>query len=171
MSQRAGREPEIFVFLLVPGLSLMSLASAVEPLRALNRLCGREAYQWRLASLDGPPVAASSGIVVPALRAEEALADADYLFVCGGLHVQPAEERRYLALLRRAARRGVSMGSLSTGTFLLARAGLLKATAAPSIGRANRLSRRNSPIFSAPARSTRSTATVSPARAAPPPWT
>jgi transcriptional regulator GlxA family with amidase domain len=126
MSQRAGREPEIFVFLLVPGLSLMSLASAVEPLRALNRLCGREAYQWRLASLDGPPVAASSGIVVPALRAEEALADADYLFVCGGLHVQPAEERHYLALLRRAARRGVSMGSLSTGTFLLARAGLLQ---------------------------------------------
>src|SRR5829696_2051044 len=72
----------------------MSLASAIEPLRALNRLYGREAYQWRLASLDGSPVAASNGIAVPALRAEEALADADYLFVCGGLHVEPAEERR-----------------------------------------------------------------------------
>jgi transcriptional regulator GlxA family with amidase domain len=126
MSQRTDREPEIFVFLLVPGLSMMSLASAIEPLRALNRLCGREAYQWRLASLDGSPVAASNGLAIPALPEEAATSGADYLFVCGGLHVQPAEERRYLALLRRAARRGAALGSLSTGTFLLARAGLLQ---------------------------------------------
>jgi transcriptional regulator GlxA family with amidase domain len=125
MSQRADCEPEIFVFLLVPGLSMMSLASAIEPLRSLNRLCDREAYQWRLASLDGSPVSASNGIAIPALRAEDALIGADRLFVCGGLHVQPADERRYLALLRRAARRGVTLGSLSTGSFLLARAGLL----------------------------------------------
>ena len=34
-----------------------------------------------------------------------------------------ADERRYLAVLRQAARRGIQVGSLSTGTYLLARAG------------------------------------------------
>ena len=71
--QQPGAEPQTFVFLLVPGLSLMSLSSALEPLRSLNRLVGREAYRWRLASLDGAPVAASNGIDLPATRVEDLL--------------------------------------------------------------------------------------------------
>jgi len=119
------RDPQTFVFLLVPGLSMMSLSSAVEPLRSLNRLVQREAYRWRLASLDGGPVAASNGIPLPTIPAEEALEGADYVFVCGGLRIREADEKRYLAVLRRAARRRVAVGSLSTGSYLLARAGLL----------------------------------------------
>jgi transcriptional regulator GlxA family with amidase domain len=123
--QQPGAEPQVFVFLLVPGLSMMSLSSAVEPLRSLNRLAGRDAYRWRLASLDGTPVAASNGIDLPAARAEDLLPTADYLFVCGGLRFRSSDARRFLAVLRRAARIGMSVGSLSTGTYLLARAGLL----------------------------------------------
>src|SRR5829696_9007593 len=94
-------DPQTFVFLLVPGLSMMSLASAIEPLRSLNRLVQREAYRWRLASLDGVPVAASNGIPFPAIAVEDALEDVDYLFVCGGLRIRESDEKRYLALLRR----------------------------------------------------------------------
>ncbi len=115
----------IVTFLLVDGLSMMSLASAIEPLRSLNRLLDREAWRWRLASLDGSVVAASNGIPLPTEPSEQALAGADYLFVCGGLRIQSIDERRYLAILRRAARAGIAVGSLSTGTYLLARAGLL----------------------------------------------
>ncbi len=125
MKRTPEREPQIFVFLLVPGLSMMSLASAIEPLRSLNRLVGRDAYQWRLATLDGSPVEASNGIPFQAQRADAALADADYFFVCGGLRIQLPDERRYLAILRQAVRRSIDVGSLSTGTYLLARAGLL----------------------------------------------
>ncbi|MBV8838071.1 MAG: GlxA family transcriptional regulator [Alphaproteobacteria bacterium] len=125
MAQRSNDTPEVFVFLLVPGLSMMSLASALEPLRSLNRLAGRDVYQWRLASLDGAPVAASNGIPLPAAALSEALDGAHYVFVCGGLRIGRADERRYLAVLRDAARRGLRIGSLSTGTYLLARAGLL----------------------------------------------
>jgi transcriptional regulator GlxA family with amidase domain len=117
--------PEIFVFLLVPGLSMMSLASAIEPLRSLNRLRRRDVYQWRLASLDGNPVEASNGIALPTLDHAQALTGADKIFVCGGLRIQEADEKRYLAILRQAARRSIGVGSLSTGTYLLARAGLL----------------------------------------------
>lgn len=125
MHRPGDHEPQIFVFLLVPGLSMMSLASALEPLRSLNRLAGREAYAWRLASLDGAPVAASNGIAIAAMRTDAALVGADYIFVCGGLRIQSADERRHLSVLRQAARRGIAVGSLSTGTYLLARAGLL----------------------------------------------
>lgn len=118
-------EPQIFVFLLVPGLSMMTLAAALEPLRSLNRLARKTLYEWRLASLDGAPVAASNGIPLPALEPQQALEGASFLFACGGLRIQQADENRYLALLRQAAQRGVSIGALSTGTYLLARAGLL----------------------------------------------
>jgi transcriptional regulator GlxA family with amidase domain len=117
--------PEIFVFLLVPGLAMMSLTSAIEPLRSLNRLRRREVYQWRLASLDGAPVEASNGIALPTVPHDAALAGAHKLFVCGSVHIPEADEKRYLMILRQAARRGISVGSLSTGSYLLARAGLL----------------------------------------------
>ncbi len=116
---------QTFVFLLLDGLSLMSLASAIEPLRSCNRLLGQEAYRWVLASIGGEPVAASNGIALQAVPVEAALDGAAILFLCGGLRVRPANERRYLAVLRRAARRGVPLGALSTGSYLLARAGLL----------------------------------------------
>ena len=118
-------EPQTFAILLVPGLSMMSLSSAIEPLRSLNRLVRHEAYRWSLASLDGTPVEASNGIRFPAIPAGKALAEADILFVCGGLRIKEADEKRYLAVLRQAARRRIPVGSLSTGTYLLARAGLL----------------------------------------------
>lgn len=47
------------------------------------------------------------------------------LFLCGGMRVDPNDERPYLEVLRAAARQGLALGSLSTGSHLLARAGLL----------------------------------------------
>jgi transcriptional regulator GlxA family with amidase domain len=115
----------VFVFLLVPNLPMMALTSAVEPLRALNRLARIPAYAWRLASLNGEPIAASNGISLQTMALSEALAGADYLLTCAGLPVQKAKERRYLAAIRQAAARGIAIGSLSSGTLLLARAGVL----------------------------------------------
>lgn len=111
--------------LLVEGFAMMSVAAAIEPLRSLNRLVDREAWRWRLASLDGRVLAASNGIPIPTEPAETALPGSHYFLVCGGLRIQSVDERRYLAILRKAVRSGVRVGSLSTGTYLLARAGLL----------------------------------------------
>ncbi|KFC74813.1 Transcriptional regulator, AraC family with amidase-like domain precursor [Bosea sp. LC85] len=116
---------QIVTLLLVEGFSMMSIASAIEPLRSLNRLIDREAWRWRMASLDGGVLAASNGIPIPTEAAETALPGSHYFLVCGGLRIQSVDERRYLAILRKAVRGGVRVGSLSTGTYLLARAGLL----------------------------------------------
>jgi transcriptional regulator GlxA family with amidase domain len=116
---------QIVTLLLVEGFSMMSVASAIEPLRSLNRLIDREAWRWRLASLDGGVLCASNGIPIPTETAETALPGSHYFVVCGGLRIQSVDERRYLAVLRKAVRNGIRVGSLSTGTYLLARAGLL----------------------------------------------
>jgi transcriptional regulator GlxA family with amidase domain len=118
-------KPQSFAFLLVPGFSMMSLSSAIEPLRSLNRLTRQEAYRWCLASLDGGTVAASNGIGFDTVGHGEALQQAEYFFVCGGLRIKEADEKRYLSVLRQAARKRIPVGSLSTGSYLLARAGLL----------------------------------------------
>ena len=55
-------EPLRFAFLMIDDMSMMSLASATEPLRSAYRLLGREAFRWDLCSLDGAPVIASNGM-------------------------------------------------------------------------------------------------------------
>ena len=125
MEQHQSPPCATYVFLLLDGLALMSLASAIEPLRSCNRLLGHEAYRWVLASIGGAPVMASCGIPLGTVPLEAALDGAEAVFVVGGLRVRPPDERRHLAALRTAARRGVVLGALSTGTWLLAKAGLL----------------------------------------------
>lgn len=117
--------PRIFVFLLVDGFSMMSLASAIEPLRSLNRLIGEDKFAWRLARVGEGPVYASSGLAFETQPVSEAIIGAEILFVCGGLRIQLQNEPTYHAALRRAARLGLALGSLSTGSSLLARAGML----------------------------------------------
>lgn len=119
------KEPLRFAFLLVDGLSMMSLASATEPLRSANRLLGREAFAWDLCSIDGAPVIASNGVPFSGRPVDQAIEGCHALFVCGGVRVEPQDERPYLAALRRAVHRGLAIGALSTASYLLARAGLL----------------------------------------------
>ncbi len=104
----------------------MSLASAIEPLRSYNRLFKERAFTWHLASLNGEPVTAANGIPFPTCPIQNVLADSHYLFICGGERVvAPQFERGYQSAMRQATRAGLFIGSLSTGTFLLAKCGLL----------------------------------------------
>ncbi|MEL6479522.1 MAG: GlxA family transcriptional regulator [Pseudomonadota bacterium] len=116
-------------FLLVPQFSMISVVSALEPLRAANRLSGQECYAWMLYSDHGGPALASNGMEIATSGGladlTEALASLDFVFVCAGLDPDPPGRTRLNAALTRAARSGATIGSLSAGTFLLARAGLL----------------------------------------------
>lgn len=111
--------------LLVPHFPMMAFSSAVEPLRAANLISGKELYRWHLLSADGEPVQASSGIAVLPDGPLETAPRLDSVFVCGGLDPQEFDDPRALAWLRERAQAGTAVGALSTGTFVLARAGLL----------------------------------------------
>ena len=45
--------------------------------------------------------------------------------VCGGLDIQRFDDRQVISWLRRAGRRGLDIGAMCTGSYILARAGLL----------------------------------------------
>ena len=121
----ADRETRTFGFLLLPKFSLLAFTSAVEPLRSANRLTGRPLYDWRLISADGGPVASSGGIEV---MTQVPIAEAGRLpdlFVVAGLDAQLIDDRKILSWLRRLERGGCRLGALTTGSYVLARAGLL----------------------------------------------
>ncbi|MCC6984666.1 MAG: GlxA family transcriptional regulator [Bauldia sp.] len=112
-------------FLLVPDFSLLSYSSAIEPLRAANLLSGKPLYRWRHVSTDGAPVAASSGVSVAADGKVGDRASYDTLLVFAAGNPSGFDHAPTLSWLRALARRGVAIGGVSGGPYLLARAGLL----------------------------------------------
>jgi len=125
-SKETGREEtRSFGFLLLPKFSLLAFTSAVEPMRSANRLTGRPLYDWRLISKDGGPVASSGAIEVMTQAAIAEVGRMPNLFVVAGLDAQLIDDRKVLSWLRRLERCGCRLGALTTGSYVLARAGLL----------------------------------------------
>lgn len=114
-----------FGFLLVPNFSMIAFSAALEPLRMANMLSGTELYQWLVISQDGQPVTASNNLSFAPHHAMTEIAGLQTLFVCGGIHVDRTGDKPLLAWLRRLAHQRVSLGALCTGSYILARAGLL----------------------------------------------
>ncbi|HEY6484528.1 MAG TPA: GlxA family transcriptional regulator [Steroidobacteraceae bacterium] len=118
--------PRTVGFLLIPGFSLMSYASCLEPLRAANQLADRELYRWwHAAPADQPAVASSGTAVLPDFPLRGDLGALDLLLVCAAGNPAVFHDRRTFAWLRSVARRGVVIGGVSGGPFIMARAGLL----------------------------------------------
>lgn len=120
------------VFYLVPQFTMVAFATAIEPLRIANRMLGYDAYRWRLASLDGKSVQASNGVmcaVDTSLDDERRkLAGPDrpsMVIVCSGIDIEKFNNKSVYGWLREEAKRGVGVGGLCTGAYVLAAAGLL----------------------------------------------
>ena len=121
--------PETLGFLLLPKFSMMAFVSAVEPLRVANRLAGAALYHWEIVSLDGASIAASNGMSLVADRnlGQLGRSPSRYRTVVVGAGFEPEQgyDRRIRDWLRRLDRNGVELGAMDTGSFVLARAGLL----------------------------------------------
>ncbi len=117
--------PRRFVFLLLDHFTMLSFASAVEPLRIANRVAGKDIYAWVLAGEGGAQVTCSNGASFRLDIGLEEIDREDTVLVCGGIDVQKASSRAVLNWLRREARRGVTIGGLCTGAYAVAKAGLL----------------------------------------------
>lgn len=111
--------------LILPEFSMMALAGASEPLRAANRLAGKPLYEWSLLSETGGVVNSSSGFELNTLPLDLALSF-DRVFVVASLDIEHQRPPKMLRYLQRASARGITVGAFSTGTFILARAGLLE---------------------------------------------
>jgi transcriptional regulator GlxA family with amidase domain len=119
-------KPEHFGFLQVPNYSMIAFSSAIEPLRMANRKAGKTLYRWSVYTIDGLPEKASNGLEITPDESIENAHDISTLFVCGGADIAEAWSRQLQFALRRIAKRNnVRLGALCTGSYLLARAGLL----------------------------------------------
>jgi AraC family transcriptional regulator, glycine betaine-responsive activator len=112
-------------FLLIPNFSMLAFASAIEPLRAANRMSGDTLFSWIVASPDGMQSRASNHVKTEVDGDSTILADCHIVFVCAGLDVKAQSDKPILNMLRRLDRQGAVIGAICTGTYLMAAAGLL----------------------------------------------
>jgi transcriptional regulator GlxA family with amidase domain len=117
--------PQSIGFLLLDQFTLISLASAVEPLRMANQLTGQELYRWHTLSLAGEQVWASDGMPITPNASIINAPILDTVIVCGGTGIQSAVTREHVTWLRTLARRSKRIGGVCTGSWALAKAGLL----------------------------------------------
>ena len=120
--------PTRFGFLLLHNFTLISLSSAVEPLRMANRICGEEFYAWKTISIDGEPVHASDGLRVSVdfgIDDEASLNDLDVIIVCGGIRVEENASKALTKWLKTVSKKGIALGAICTGSYILAESGLL----------------------------------------------
>ena len=120
--------PTRFGFLLVGDFTLISMSSAVEPLRMANRICRDEVYKWMTISEDGMPVCASDKLSVnvdDSIANEDILRRVDAIIVCGGRRIENHVTEPLLRFLRKVAQSGLGLGATCTGSYALAKAGVL----------------------------------------------
>jgi AraC family transcriptional regulator, glycine betaine-responsive activator len=112
-------------FLLVADFSLIAFSAAFDALRMANRMRGQKIYEWQVLTYDGQPISSSSELTITPDGDAASATDLDILFVCAGDKVHLAADKSLLFWLRKLAQRKVALGAMCTGSYLLARAGLL----------------------------------------------
>ena len=112
-------------FLTLNNFSMIAFTNALEILRMANYLLGEQIYQWSVFSVDGKPVEASNGLSVSKTMQLNYTNMPDVLLVCGGVDIQHAVTPDVIKLLTQASKHNMWLGGLCTGSYALAKAGLL----------------------------------------------
>lgn len=123
-------ETERFAFILVEDFSHLAFSCAIEPLRIANLLTGKEIYSWSLVSKDGHGARSSNGSITLTDYSYDDLPSCDRLFVLSGINVEHKKTPKLLSVLRQKKSRGVKLGALCSGAYVIAKAGLLNGQSA-----------------------------------------
>ena len=117
-------------FLVLPGASIMCVASSIDPLRAANRISGEALYRWNIVSIDGGNPETSSQMPVTVSGRFDPDAQHEVLVVIAGFGASSYARGPFLSGLRKAARRARAIGGVEAGAWVLGHAGLLENRAA-----------------------------------------
>ena len=109
---------------------MIGFSALVDPLRQANSQSGQRLYQWQVISAAGGPVAASNGMSLVADCALGREFRLDMLVLCAGFRPEKGYNKNLQHWLQQHSRRGVWLGSQDTGSYLLAKSGLLNGTRA-----------------------------------------
>jgi transcriptional regulator GlxA family with amidase domain len=125
---RNGR-PRRVVFLAFPGVQPLDVVGPAEVFSSAGAIAGGDAYEIEVVAQDRKPIMTqTSGYgLAPLKTTAQCRGPIDTLIVAGGGGVQQAvEDEALIRWIRSAARRSRRVTSVCSGTFLLARAGLLE---------------------------------------------
>jgi len=114
-----------FNFILQPEFPLNALILASDALRIANQNSGRRFFSWSFVSETGEAVRASNGMWLDVDCAIQDMPLATACLVFAGNLPTQRNSPKLLAQLRLAARLGAVIGSVDTGAFALAQAGLI----------------------------------------------
>ena len=128
--QQATHQPvelRLIVMLVYPGVMAMDVFGPLEAFATANHAAGRSLYRLEIAGMTKAPVATSLGIeITPTLALDDIAEPIDTLLVSGGFgQPEASSDQRLLAWLRANRLRARRYGSICTGAFVLAAAGLL----------------------------------------------
>lgn len=115
--------------LILPGSSMMTVASVLDPMRACNRLSGGDRIRWQAVTVDGGPVVLTNSLPLAPHGRLERTAAGDLLMVVAGFEAL-ARARPLAARLRRLAPRFAAVAGIESGAWVLGAAGLLAGHAA-----------------------------------------
>lgn len=121
---KEGAKHKVGIFL-SPTFAMLPYVSAIEPLRAANRFSDQPLYSWHNISIDGDRVAACNGMQQEVEYDISSAHNFDTLLVCGPHDPLHYRDKRVFNWLNRQASKTSRIGAMDTGSFLLARAGLL----------------------------------------------
>jgi transcriptional regulator GlxA family with amidase domain len=149
MGKTSSSKPLRIAFLVYPGIQALDLSGPLELFARATRLLRDErrshsGYAPLVVGTTAGPIAGSSGFrFLPDATYDEVRSGIDTLLVVGGIGVDALiDEPRVLEWLRKMSRGVRRLGSVCTGAFLLAEAGLLDGrTATTHWSRAGELAR------------------------------
>lgn len=103
----------------------MALTSAIEPLRMANKLANKKIYEWFTINSTEATVKSSSDIAFHCDYALNNVPKLDILLVCSGENIQRNITTPVANFLKTQSHKPVILGSLCTGSYILAKAKLL----------------------------------------------
>ena len=127
---KASEEKLRVTLLVLPDSSMMSLASVLDPMRATNRLASRTLFEWKIATLNGKSARLTSGLSAEPDTVLDMQSCGDVLMVIASFRHQQHAGPAHLKLIKRLARNYTAVGGIETGSWILARSGLLEGRAA-----------------------------------------
>ncbi len=111
--------------LVLDGSNTLSLAAAVDPMRAANRQAGRTLFDWDFVTPGAADVRLTSGLRVPANPLHRT-APVDLLLVVAGFDLEAQATPALCAGIRRLAARAETVAGIDGGPWIMARAGILR---------------------------------------------
>ncbi|MCP5087180.1 MAG: GlxA family transcriptional regulator [Rhodobacteraceae bacterium] len=110
--------------LLLPDSNALSLAATIDPLRAANRLAGKELFTWQVFGIEGTKSTLTSGLSFETAPLQPETT-ADMLAVIAGFHIKAQSTPALRRLLRQLSGHIPTIAGIDGGGEILARAGLL----------------------------------------------